>query len=370
MAQPFKFITRSTRYTPLLSTNTPRLQQCSTTWHDQIRSLSATPNSHIASPYHRNIHINQRWFITSRASPSQSSIWSKVNARSTYSFQQRSFSWIHSLRKPAKQDAKEGTAPQVPVDPTESANNSSQAPASTPGTTTTTTTQATDTPNPVPKLLQRLTPVELHENIYTIPNILTATRILTAPIISYALLHSQPALAFTLFAYSSITDLVDGFLARRYNMGTVLGSILDPFADKLLMTLTTISLYAIGTFPWWLTLIILGRDGGLLLSALYFRWISLPHPRTMKRYWDFSLPSAEVRPTEISKINTLLQFLLVADAVLLPVLPVSFVEAWNLWGVFQGWMGLVAGTTIWSGLSYFFAKDAIRFIGQDQKKQK
>ena len=90
----------------------------------------------------------------------------------------------------------------------------------------------------------------------------------------------------------------------------------------------------------------------------------------MTRYWDFSLPSAEVRPTEISKINTLLQFLLVADAVLLPVLPVSLVESWNLWGVLEGWMVLVAGTTVWSGLSYIFTKDAIRFIGQEQGKKK
>ena len=222
----------------------------------------------------------------------------------------------------------------------------------------------------VTERLKSLTPPVLKENIYTLPNLLTTTRIITAPIISYALLHSQPVLAFSLFAYSSITDLVDGYLARRYKSGTVLGSILDPFADKLLMTLTTISLYSIGTFPWWLTLIILGRDGGLLLSALYFRWISLPPPRTMTRYWDFSLPSAEVRPTEISKINTLLQFLLVADAVLLPVLPVSLVESWNLWGVLEGWMALVAGTTVWSGLSYIFTKDAIRFIGQEQGKKK
>lgn len=132
------------------------------------------------------------------------------------------------------------------------------------------------------------------------------------------------------------------------------------------MTLTTITLYTIGTFPWWLTLVILGRDAGLLLSALYFRWISLPPPRTMTRYWDFSLPSAEVRPTEISKINTMLQFLLVANALIVPVLPVGIVEAWNLWGVLEGWMGLVAGTTIWSGLSYVFTKDAIRFIGRDR----
>lgn len=221
----------------------------------------------------------------------------------------------------------------------------------------------------MPELLKRALPPALHENIYTLPNFLTTTRVITAPIISWALLTSQPVLAFSLFAYSSITDFVDGWIARYFKSGTVLGSILDPFADKLLMTLTTISLYSIGTFPWWLTLIILGRDAGLLLSALYFRWDSLAPPKTMTRYWDFSLPSAEVRPTEISKINTLLQFLLVADAVLLPVLPVSLVQAWNLTGIFEGWMVLVAGTTIWSGMSYFFTKDAIRYIGQERERK-
>lgn len=226
-----------------------------------------------------------------------------------------------------------------------------------------------DPPPPiaVPSILKPLAPsVAVHENIYTLPNFLTTTRILTAPCISYALLHAQPVMAFTLFAYSSITDLVDGYLARRHKSATVLGSILDPFADKLLMTLTTISLYSIGTFPWWLALVVLGRDAGLLLSALYFRYISLPPPRTLARYWDFSLPSAEVRPTEISKINTLLQFLLVACAVLLPVLPAWLVDTGNLWGVFEGWMGLVAATTVWSGLSYVFTKDAIRFIGRER----
>lgn len=52
----------------------------------------------------------------------------------------------------------------------------------------------------------------------------------------------------------------------------------------------------------WLAGIILGRDVGLAISAIYFRWISLPPPKTMARYWDFSLPSAEVRPTTISKV--------------------------------------------------------------------
>jgi cardiolipin synthase len=50
-----------------------------------------------------------------------------------------------------------------------------------------------------------------------------------------------------------------------------------------------------------LAVIILGRDVALAISAIYFRWISLPPPKTFNRYWDFSLPSAEVRPTGISK---------------------------------------------------------------------
>lgn len=56
-----------------------------------------------------------------------------------------------------------------------------------------------------------------------------------------------------------------------------------------------------------LAVLILGRDVLLGLVALYYRYISLPAPKTLARYWDFSLPSAEVRPTGISKVNTALQ---------------------------------------------------------------
>lgn len=60
-----------------------------------------------------------------------------------------------------------------------------------------------------------------------------------------------------------------------------------------------------------LAAVILGRDAILGLVAIYIRYISLPAPKTFVRYWDFSLPSAEVRPTGISKINTALQLALV-----------------------------------------------------------
>lgn len=87
----------------------------------------------------------------------------------------------------------------------------------------------------------------------------------------------------------------------------------------------------------WLAVLILGRDVGLSISAIYYRWISLPPPKTMARYWDFSLPSAEVKPTGISKVNTALQLLLVGSSIALPVLPASLAGAW---GLYDGLVGM------------------------------
>ena len=117
-------------------------------------------------------------------------------------------------------------------------------------------------------------------------------------------------------------------------------------------------------------MIVLGRDVALAISAIWWRWISLPPPKTMSRYWDFSLPSAEVHPTEISKINTLLQLLLVGNAMVLPVLPVGLVEARNLGGVLEGWEYLVASTTVLSGLSYVGNKDAVKILSQEERREK
>jgi cardiolipin synthase (CMP-forming) len=183
----------------------------------------------------------------------------------------------------------------------------------------------------------------LRENIYTIPNILTASRLVAAPFIGYCILHDHHALALGLFAYAGITDALDGWIARRWNLKTVVGTIIDPMADKTLMTVLTVALAVKGALPgmisvpffflatasWapltrppvWLAVIILGRDVALAISAIYYRWISLPPPKTFARYWDFSLPSAEVRPTQISKYNTALQLGLMGLTTLAPVIP-------------------------------------------------
>jgi phosphatidylglycerophosphate synthase len=157
---------------------------------------------------------------------------------------------------------------------------------------------------------------ERHENIYTIPNILTFSRLLSTPIIAYLILHDRPYLATGLLLYAGLTDLIDGWIARRYNLKSVVGTVIDPMADKFLMVTLTGALAYTGGMPCtspsllssqltivWLAVIILGRDVGLGIAALYYRYISLPPPKTFSRYWDFSLPSAEVHPTTISKVH-------------------------------------------------------------------
>uniref|UniRef100_A0A093VCD7 Putative CDP-alcohol phosphatidyltransferase class-I family protein C22A12.08c n=1 Tax=Talaromyces marneffei PM1 TaxID=1077442 RepID=A0A093VCD7_TALMA len=214
---------------------------------------------------------------------------------------------------------------------------------------------------PKSKLLSRI-PMPVHENIYTVPNILTFSRLLAAPAVGYLLVHNHHTAALSLFAYAGITDLVDGYIARRYNLQTVVGTIIDPAADKLLMTISVVCLALNGWMP--------GRDVGLSISAIYYRWISLPPPKTMARYWDFSLPSAEVKPTAISKVNTALQLLLVGSSIALPVIPASLAGAWGLYDGLVGLQYLVAATTVWSGLGYLFAQDAVKILSNNESQQR
>lgn len=90
---------------------------------------------------------------------------------------------------------------------------------------------------------------EIHENLYTIPNILTFTRLLSTPIIAYLILNEKPYLATSLLLYAGLTDLVDGWIARKYNLKSVVGTIIDPMADKFLMITLTGALAYTGAMP-------------------------------------------------------------------------------------------------------------------------
>lgn len=204
-----------------------------------------------------------------------------------------------------------------------------------------------------------------HENIYTIPNMLTMTRLVSAPVIGYLLCHNETAWAMSLFAYSCITDFVDGYIARKYNMGSVLGSIIDPAADKLLMTICTVSLCYNLTMPTYLAALIIGRDVMLGFMALYYRFVTLPKPRSFLKYVDLLIPTASVHPTKLSKWNTGFQMIYIGTLVLKPGIELmlgtsEWVDALHYF--LTGFEYLVASTTLISGGTYLFSKNAIKVI--------
>jgi cardiolipin synthase len=68
-------------------------------------------------------------------------------------------------------------------------------------------------------------------------------------VVGYLLVHDYHAAALSLFAYAGITDLVDGWIARKWQLQTVVGTIIDPMADKLLMTIGVACLAVNGSLP-------------------------------------------------------------------------------------------------------------------------
>ena len=127
----------------------------------------------------------------------------------------------------------------------------------------------------------------------------------------------------------------------------------------------------------YLATLILGRDASLALAAIYYRFASLPAPKTFLRYWDFSLPSAEVHPTTVSKYNTFLQLILIGSSLALPVIATAGGQQTQLLDavglttehlhmVMWYFQLLVAGTTAWSGLSYAYLKDVVTILGSDE----
>jgi cardiolipin synthase len=150
---------------------------------------------------------------------------------------------------------------------------------------------------------------------------------------------------------------------------------MDPMADKALMIIMTATLGIKGLIPASLAALILGRDASLAIAALYYRYASLPVPKTFMRYWDFSLPSAEVHPTTVSKYNTFLQLVLLGSALALPVLTMDSHHLPILHDLSLGDLDIhaykryfeyiVAATTVWSGLSYAFLKNAVTILGDD-----
>lgn len=109
-----------------------------------------------------------------------------------------------------------------------------------------------------------------------LPNTLTAVRLLLVPVLGWLLLVPPASdgtarwWATAVFLLAAVTDLVDGAIARASGAVTAVGKVADPIADKALTGMALISLSILGDLPWWVTLVILGREVGV--TALRF-WV-------------------------------------------------------------------------------------------------
>ncbi|XP_021379957.1 cardiolipin synthase (CMP-forming)-like isoform X2 [Mizuhopecten yessoensis] len=203
------------------------------------------------------------------------------------------------------------------------------------------------------------------ENIYTIPNLLTSLRIAVTPYLGYLVLAGEFDLGFKIFLLAGLSDFLDGFIARNFeNQQSVLGSALDPFADKLLVSILTITLTMAELLPVPLTCLIIGRDALLICAGFYLRYITLPPPRNLKRYFDVSHATVTLLPSTLSKWNTGLQLCLIAASMAAPVF--GFVDHLYL----QGLWYLTGATTVGSGIQYVVNRNKYIKFTQEKLKRK
>ena len=186
-------------------------------------------------------------------------------------------------------------------------------------------------------------PQENSSHIWNIPNILTLLRIAAIPLLVFLLLSPSREAGFwaaALFAVASITDWLDGYLARRMGIVTVFGKFLDPIADKLIVMAALIMILPYDRVPAWMVLVILGRE--IIITGL--RGIA-------------STEGIVISASDLGKFKTIFQ--LVAIIALLLHYdyhwffsidhPWVYVNMHNV-GMFYLWIATVI--TIWSGVDY------------------
>ncbi len=168
-------------------------------------------------------------------------------------------------------------------------------------------------------------------NLRQLPNTISVVRILLVLPLVWAFAEENYQAALALVIIAGISDGVDGYLARRFGWGTRLGTVLDPIGDKVLLVSSFFMLGWLGQFPFWLVALVIGRDVVIVAGAVAYHLL---------------IHHYEMAPTLTSKLNTLMQILLVT-AVLVSEGVVVLPQA-----VLSGMVFLVLLTTLLSGLEY------------------
>lgn len=187
----------------------------------------------------------------------------------------------------------------------------------------------------------------MSEPVLGFPNQLTILRMICAPVFVALTLDGHLRLAVAVFVLGALTDAFDGLIARFYKQRTVLGAILDPLADKMLLGSAFVALSFADAvqahIPKWLTVVVLSRDAIIVVSALAIAFVS-----NRKGF----------APTRLGKISTALQMTCVALAFAANLMAVP-AEALSV--VFAATGVLTVG----SGLHYLYRASSRRFVEID-----
>jgi cardiolipin synthase len=127
-----------------------------------------------------------------------------------------------------------------------------------------------------------------------LPNTISIIRIIITPVLILSIINGFTKQALILFILAAISDFLDGFLARRFKSETIIGSYLDPIADKILISTTYLVFFYEGYISYWITVIVITRDILILIGSI----ISF-----------FLHKKPKVIPIKISKVNTMIQLL-------------------------------------------------------------
>jgi cardiolipin synthase len=163
----------------------------------------------------------------------------------------------------------------------------------------------------------------------TIANVITVLRVILVPIFVIYMINGRILASLVIFGIASVSDAVDGFIARILHQKSNLGAHLDPLADKILLTSAYITLAVFRMIPPWLTVLIISRDVIILLGVLVFYLTHYP---------------VTIHPSILSKATTCIQLATVLIVLSNGYIDLHFFKPYTFW--------LAGFLTIASGLQY------------------
>lgn len=165
-----------------------------------------------------------------------------------------------------------------------------------------------------------------------LPNILTLTRILLLPVFAATLIYQEYKIALMVYVLASITDFLDGLIARIKKQMTYFGSILDPVADKFFLITSFVLMSVSGLVPKWLTIAVISKDVIVLAGCIILYFVT---------------HSLKVEPSFSGKLATACQFILIG----LVLLVLNTNGAMQIHAAFFIFVALITGI---SGIHYIY----------------